>query len=83
MGLIGYDPTLSRANKESRFFRSRHPCVAQPLQINGLIGEKGWWEVSQLDIRSNRAVGRSIQVNHGTSTEVFDCLLAVRATGLT
>lgn len=55
----------------------------QALQINGPIGEKGWWEVSQLEIRNNRAIGRSIQVNHGTSTEVFDRLLAARASDMT
>ena len=54
----------------------------QALQINGPIGEKGWWEVSHLEIRNNKAVGRSIQVNHGTSMDVFERLLAARATDL-
>jgi len=54
----------------------------QALQINRPIGEKGWWEVSYLEIRNNKAVGRSIQVNHGTSVDVFKRLLAARAADL-
>ncbi|KAF2184493.1 hypothetical protein K469DRAFT_634037 [Zopfia rhizophila CBS 207.26] len=54
----------------------------QALQINGPIGEKGWWEVCHLEIRNNRAVGRSIQVNHGTSMDVFERLLVSRAADL-
>ncbi|KAL9119463.1 MAG: hypothetical protein Q9187_003984 [Circinaria calcarea] len=51
----------------------------QALQINGPIGEKGWWEVSHLEIRRNKAIGRSIQVNHSMSMDAFERLLAVRA----
>jgi hypothetical protein len=51
----------------------------QALQINGPIGEKGWREVSRLEIRNKEAVGRGIQVNHATSLDVFKRLLAARA----
>lgn len=54
----------------------------QALQINGPIGEKGWWEVSHLEIKDNEATGESIQVNHGTSMDVFEKLLAARAAAL-
>jgi hypothetical protein len=50
----------------------------QAFQINGPIGKEGWWEVSKLEIRKNQASGQSIQINHGTSMEVFDKLLANR-----
>jgi len=54
----------------------------QALQINGPIGEKGWWEVSHLEIKNNKAGGRSTQVNHGTSMAVFERLLLARAADL-
>lgn len=54
----------------------------QALQINGPIGKKGWREVSQLEIRNNRAIGRSMQVNHGTSMEVFKSLMNARASDM-
>ncbi|KAK6608904.1 hypothetical protein H4I96_02835 [Botrytis cinerea] len=47
----------------------------QALQINGPIGEKGWREVSQLEIRDNEAAGSGIQVNHAVSEDVFLKLL--------
>jgi len=51
----------------------------QALQVNGPIGEKGWREVSHLEIRNNKAIGMSIQVNHAVSEEVFERMLAARA----
>lgn len=62
----GARPVLENVTKE------------QALQTNGPVGEKGWREVSQLEIRSNTADGRSIQLNHGISTDAFDRLLATR-----
>jgi len=53
----------------------------QALQINGPIGEKGWREVVQLEIKNNRAANKSIQVNHAISEEVFNQLMAARAAG--
>ncbi|KAF2640902.1 hypothetical protein P280DRAFT_480369 [Massarina eburnea CBS 473.64] len=53
----------------------------QALQINGPIGEEGWWEVSHLKIRNNRASGKSIQINHGMSMDIFEQLLRARTTG--
>jgi hypothetical protein len=50
------------------------------LQINGPIGDKGWWEVSHLEIRNNKAAGNSIQFNHAASMEVFERLLGTRKT---
>jgi hypothetical protein len=52
----------------------------QALQINGPVGEKGWWEASHVMIRNNQASGNSIQVNHGMSMDVFEQLLKARAT---
>lgn len=51
----------------------------QALQINGPIGEQGWREVSYLRIETNRASGRSIQVNHGMSTGMFMQMLEARS----
>lgn len=51
----------------------------QALQINGPIGEKGWWEVSHLEIKNNVATNRSIMVNHSISFDVLNALLAARA----
>ncbi|KAF7928949.1 uncharacterized protein EAE97_009791 [Botrytis byssoidea] len=50
----------------------------QALQINGPIGEKGWREVSQLEIRDNEAAGNGLQVNHAISEDLFMQLLAHR-----
>ncbi|KAF5876587.1 uncharacterized protein Bfra_002992 [Botrytis fragariae] len=50
----------------------------QALQINGSIGEKGWREVSQLEIRDNEATGNGLQVNHAISEDMFFQLLAHR-----
>ncbi|TGO26626.1 hypothetical protein BPAE_0056g00480 [Botrytis paeoniae] len=50
----------------------------QALQINGPIGEKGWREVSQLEIRDNEAAGNGLQVNHAISEDMFIQLLAHR-----
>jgi len=50
----------------------------QALQINGPIGVEGWREVSHLEIRDNKAAGNSIQLNHGTSMEVFGRVLAAQ-----
>ncbi|TGO10022.1 hypothetical protein BTUL_0147g00260 [Botrytis tulipae] len=50
----------------------------QALQINGPIGEKGWREVSQLEIRDNEAAGNGLQVNHAISEDLFIQLLAHR-----
>ncbi|KAH7357567.1 hypothetical protein BKA66DRAFT_538414 [Pyrenochaeta sp. MPI-SDFR-AT-0127] len=48
----------------------------QALQMNGPVGEKGWREVSHLEIRNNKANGRSIQINHGISEDVLtNCYL--------
>jgi hypothetical protein len=54
----------------------------QALQINGPVGESGWKEVVQLEIRDNRAANKSIQVNHAISEDIFDRLLAARVAGL-
>ncbi|KAK8910236.1 hypothetical protein QC760_001201 [Botrytis cinerea] len=48
----------------------------QALQINGPVGEKGWREAFQLEVRDNQAAGNSIQVNHAISEDMFNKLLA-------
>ncbi|KAF7912335.1 uncharacterized protein EAF01_001356 [Botrytis porri] len=50
----------------------------QALQINGPIGEKGWREVSQLEIIENEAAGNGLQINHAISEDMFIRLLAQR-----
>ncbi|PSN58670.1 hypothetical protein BS50DRAFT_580568 [Corynespora cassiicola Philippines] len=54
----------------------------QALQINGPIGKEGWWEVSNLEIRNNKALSKAIQVNHGISVDTFDRLLAHRSANI-
>lgn len=53
----------------------RNVTKEQALQINGPIGEKGWMEVFQLEIRDNEATGNGIQVNHAISEDAFRQLL--------
>ncbi|KAF7943340.1 hypothetical protein EAE96_011267 [Botrytis aclada] len=48
------------------------------VQINAPIGEKGWREAFQLEIRDNEATGNSIQINHAISEDLFKRLLAHR-----
>ncbi|KAB8293067.1 hypothetical protein EYC80_007427 [Monilinia laxa] len=54
----------------------RNVAKEQAFQINGPIGERGWREVTQLEICDNEATGSSIQINHAVSEEVFLQLLA-------
>ncbi|KAI9730889.1 MAG: hypothetical protein M1834_005607 [Cirrosporium novae-zelandiae] len=54
----------------------------QALQINGAVGEKGWWEVKHLTIKDNKAIEESIQINHGISMDVFNRLLGSRAVSI-
>lgn len=50
----------------------------QALQINAPVGEKGWREAFQIEIRDNEATGNSIQINHAISEDLFDKLMAHR-----
>jgi len=75
------DPASNSKHDDSRVVIN-NLSKDQALQINGPIGEKGWIEVSRLEIRDNEACGESIQVNHATSMEVFDKLLVSRSVGL-
>ncbi|KAF1847244.1 uncharacterized protein K460DRAFT_306212 [Cucurbitaria berberidis CBS 394.84] len=54
----------------------------QAIQINGPVGREGWMEVSYLEIRDNKSVGRSTQVNHAISMDVFKSLLEHRAANM-
>lgn len=67
------------ANEPTSRIVTYNSTEGQALQVNGPIGEKGWWEVSHLEIKNNKAADTSIQVNHGTSMDVFDRLLAARS----
>jgi hypothetical protein len=41
----------------------------QAVQVNGPIGEDLWKDISRLEIRDNRALGRSIQINYATTQD--------------
>jgi hypothetical protein len=70
--------SLSNTDIEDSRIVIENMTEEQALQINGPIGEKGWREVSHLEIRNNRAAGNSIQLNHGTSMEIFERVLAAQ-----
>jgi hypothetical protein len=70
------------ANRSTSRIVINNITEGQALQINGPVGESGWKEVVQLEIRDNSAANKSIQVNHAISEDVFDRLLAARVAGL-
>ncbi|TGO54989.1 hypothetical protein BCON_0098g00110 [Botryotinia convoluta] len=66
------------AGRVSRRIVVKNVVREQALQINAPIGEKGWREAVQLEIRDNEAAGNSIQINHAISEDLFNRLLAHR-----
>lgn len=59
----------------------RNETKDQALQLNAPIGIGGFVEVDHLVIMDNKAVNRSIQVNHAVSQDNFDKILAARLGG--
>lgn len=62
-------PPISRLVFENR-------ATDRAIQINGPVGESGWREAVDLEIRENVAAADSIQVNHAISKEILELLLA-------
>lgn len=59
----------------------RNETQDQALQLNAPIGIGGFVEVDHLVIMDNKAVNRSIQVNHAVSQDNFDKIMAARLAG--
>lgn len=56
----------------------RNETTDDALQVNAPIGIGGFVEVDHLVITNNKALKKSIQVNHAVSQDNFDKILAAR-----